>query len=228
MISLIGYQFFLCVETFTYEAFVKKNVFSQFQFGIQFYYISDNFDEVLPFKAFLFSNYRHFLLSSEGKMLQTFGLTFSQWFHWIFPSIHLTGTRRFVVTRPLLFCKLLTLGYLWKSKSPLLIKLSSQPTWVLKFSDRSIAAVVFWSDPSWGGRNYILKRVFFVQLILADRYINRRELRLISLESLSSVEYRNKKIFLIFVFYRKLSRFKFRESSVNSGEILFTFSGTIE
>ena len=30
---------------------------------------------------------------------------------------------------------------------------------------------------------------FFVQTILADRYIHRRELRLVSLESLSSVEY---------------------------------------
>ena len=38
-----------------------------------------------------------------------------------------------------------------------------------------------WSDPSWGGRNYILKWVFLVQTIFADRYINRRELRLVSL-----------------------------------------------
>ena len=36
---------------------------------------------------------------------------------------------------------------------------------------------------------------FFVQTILADRYIPRRELRLVSLESLSSVEYRIKKFF---------------------------------
>ena len=50
---------------------------------------------------------------------------------------------------------------------------------------------------------------FFVLTILADRYIHRRELRLVSLESLTSVEYRIKKIFLIFVFfYRELSRFK--------------------
>ena len=52
-----------------------------------------------------------------------------------------------------------------------------------------------------GGRNYILNRFFFVQSILADRYIHRRELRLVSLESPSSLEYRIKKIFLIFVFY---------------------------
>ena len=66
------------------------------------------------------------------------------------------------------------------------------------------------SDPSWGGGggNYILKWVFFVQSILADRYIHRRELRLVSLESLSSVEYGIKKIFLIFVFDREISRFK--------------------
>ena len=58
------------------------------------------------------------------------------------------------------------------------------------------------------GRNYILKWVVFVQTILADRYIHRRELRLVSLESSSSVEYGIHKIFLIFVFYRELSRFK--------------------
>ena len=49
---------------------------------------------------------------------------------------------------------------------------------------------------------------FFVPWIFAARYIHRRELRLVSLESLSSVEYEIKKIFLIFVFYRELSRFK--------------------
>ena len=69
---------------------------------------------------------------------------------------------------------------------------------------------------------------FFVQTILAGRYIHHRELRLVSLESLSSVEYRNKKIFLVFVFYRELSRFKFWENRVNSGEILFTFCGIFD
>ena len=69
---------------------------------------------------------------------------------------------------------------------------------------------------------------FFVQSILADRYIHRRELRLVSLESLSRVEYGIKKIFLIFIFNRELSRFKFRENSVNSVEILFTFSRIFE
>ena len=38
------------------------------------------------------------------------------------------------------------------------------------------------------GRKYILKWVFFVQTILADRNIHRREMRLVSLESSSSVE----------------------------------------
>ena len=36
---------------------------------------------------------------------------------------------------------------------------------------------------------YILKWVFFVQTIMADRYIHRTELRLVSLESLSKVEH---------------------------------------
>ena len=48
---------------------------------------------------------------------------------------------------------------------------------------------------------------FFVQTILADRYIHRGELRLVSLERVSSVEYGIKKI-LNFVFYKELSRFK--------------------
>ena len=49
---------------------------------------------------------------------------------------------------------------------------------------------------------------FFVQSILADRYIHRRELRLVALESLSGVEYGIKNIFLIFVFGKEISRFK--------------------
>ena len=49
---------------------------------------------------------------------------------------------------------------------------------------------------------------FFVPWIFAARYIHRTELRLVSLESSSGVEYGIKKIFLIFVFYRELSRFK--------------------
>ena len=69
---------------------------------------------------------------------------------------------------------------------------------------------------------------FFVQTILADRYIHRRELPLVSLESLSSVEYGVKKNFLVLVFYRELSRFKFLDNGMNSGEILFTFSGIFD
>ena len=84
------------------------------------------------------------------------------------------------------------------------------------------------SHPSWGGRNYILKWVVFVQSILADQHYHCRELRLVSLESLSSVEYKFKKIFSFFVFYRELSRFKFWENRVNSGQILFTFSKILD
>ena len=43
---------------------------------------------------------------------------------------------------------------------------------------------------------------FFVQSILADRYIRRRELRLVSLESLSIVEYTIKMIFYYWFFTR--------------------------
>ena len=59
-----------------------------------------------------------------------------------------------------------------------------------------------------GGEELYTQMSFFVQSILADRYIHRTELRLVSLESLSSVEYGIKKIFLIFVFDREISRFK--------------------
>ena len=46
-----------------------------------------------------------------------------------------------------------------------------------------------------GEELYTQMGFFFVQTILADRYIHRRELRLVSLESLSSVEYGIKKVF---------------------------------
>ena len=59
----------------------------------------------------------------------------------------------------------------------------------------------FCSDLFWGGRNYINKMVFFVQTIFVDRYNNRRELCVGWLKSSSGVEYGNRKIFSIFVFY---------------------------
>ena len=68
---------------------------------------------------------------------------------------------------------------------------------------------LFVPTPLVGGGTIYSNGFLFVQTILADRYIHRRELRLVSLESLSSVEYGIKKIFLIFVFDRELSRFKF-------------------
>ena len=81
------------------------------------------------------------------------------------------------------------------------------------------------SDPSWGGRNYILKWVFFVQSILADRYIHRRELRLVSLESLSSVEYGIKKIFFWLLFFTGRYRgLNFRENSASSVDFFHLFS----
>ena len=64
------------------------------------------------------------------------------------------------------------------------------------------------SDPLEGGGTIYSTGFFFVPWIFAARYIHRRELRLVSLESSSSVEYGIKKIFLIFVFYRELSRLK--------------------
>ena len=67
------------------------------------------------------------------------------------------------------------------------------------------------SDPHFSGEGGTVYATgfFFVQSILTDRYINRRELWVVSLKSPSSAEYGIKKIFSIFVFYRELSRFKF-------------------
>ena len=58
------------------------------------------------------------------------------------------------------------------------------------------------------GEELYTQMVFFVPWIFAARYIQRRELRLVSLEMSSSVEYGIIKIFLIFFFYRELSKFK--------------------
>ena len=65
---------------------------------------------------------------------------------------------------------------------------------------------------------------FFVQSILADRYIHRRELRLLSLESLSSVEYGIKKIFLFSFLTRRYRGSNFRENRVNSVDFIHLFS----
>ena len=75
-----------------------------------------------------------------------------------------------------------------------------------------------------GGRNYILKWVFFVQSTLADRYIHRRELRLVSVESLSSVEYGIKKIFLFSFLTGRYRGLNFRENRVNSVDFIHLFS----
>ena len=65
---------------------------------------------------------------------------------------------------------------------------------------RTALIYIFVPTPLEGGRTIYSNGVFFVQSILADRYIHRRELRLVSLESLSSVEYGIEKIFFNFVF----------------------------
>ena len=64
---------------------------------------------------------------------------------------------------------------------------------------------------------------FFVQTFSADRYIHRREMRVISLESSSSVEFGIKKFFLNFLFFEELLRFNVLCEHVMFGIILFTF-----
>ena len=58
-----------------------------------------------------------------------------------------------------------------------------------------------------GGTKY--SNGFFCSVILADRHIHRIEMRVVSLKSSSSVEFKIKMIFLIFVYFEELSRFKF-------------------
>ena len=69
-------------------------------------------------------------------------------------------------------------------------------------------SILFVPTPLEGGGTIYSNGFFFVQSILTDRYIHRRELRLVPLESLSSVEYGIEKIFLNFVFHREISRLK--------------------
>ena len=61
-----------------------------------------------------------------------------------------------------------------------------------------LASLLF--RPLLRGKEIYTQIGFFVQSILADRHIHRRELRLVSLESLSSAEYGIKKIFFNFRF----------------------------
>ena len=65
---------------------------------------------------------------------------------------------------------------------------------------------------------------FFVQSILVDRYIHRSELRLVSLDSFSSVEYGIKKIFLFSFLTRRYRGLNFRENRVNSVDLTHLFS----
>ena len=61
----------------------------------------------------------------------------------------------------------------------------------------------------WGEELYA-QMVFFVQTILADRYIHRREMCVVSLKSSSSVNLEIKKIFLnlVFIFFEEILWFK--------------------
>ena len=56
------------------------------------------------------------------------------------------------------------------------------------------------TPPKGGGTIYSNGFFLLIDIFIADRYIYRRELRLVSLESLSSVEYGIKKIFFDFRF----------------------------
>ena len=72
----------------------------------------------------------------------------------------------------------------------------------------TLKRLVIVPTPLEGGGTIYSNGFFFVQSIFADQYIHRRELRLVLLENSSSAEYGIKMIFLNFLFYRELSRFK--------------------
>ena len=80
------------------------------------------------------------------------------------------------------------------------------------------------SDPLEGGGT-IYSNGFFVQSISTDRYNHRTELGVVSLKSPSSVEYRIKKIFLNFGFYRELPIVKILRNIDEFPMFLFLFSG---
>ena len=67
------------------------------------------------------------------------------------------------------------------------------------------------------------KGFFFVQSILADRYVHRTEMSVISLKSSSSLEFVTKKIFFSFEFL-ELSRIEVLCEPVIFGMISFNFS----
>ena len=67
--------------------------------------------------------------------------------------------------------------------------------------------------PTLVGEELYTQQVFFVQTIFADEYIHRRGLWVVSLESLSSVECRSKKIFFWFSFLKRITMVKKFEKS---------------
>ena len=71
--------------------------------------------------------------------------------------------------------------------------LVTEKTFASKFIE-ILFEMSFYSDPLVGEKLYT-QMGFFVQTILADRYINPTKLRLVSLKISSSVEYEIKKIF---------------------------------
>ena len=71
------------------------------------------------------------------------------------------------------------------------------------------AFVVLLFRPHLWGELYILKWVFFVQTFLAGRYIHRREVLVVSLNSSSSVEFEIKKIFWYLLFSGSYRGLKF-------------------
>ena len=93
--------------------------------------------------------------------------------------------------------------------------------WICCSLDNVLSNAIIVPTPLVGGEElYTQTGIFFVQSILADRYICRREKWVVSLKSCSSVEFKIKKIFWFSFFSRSYRGLKF---CVNTG-YLFTFS----
>ena len=76
-----------------------------------------------------------------------------------------------------------------------------------KFASLRVPIIV--PIPTLVGREELYTQLgFFVQSILADRYVHRRELWVVSLESTYIQKHRNKKHFRISFFYSELLRFE--------------------
>ena len=122
-------------------------------------------------------------------------------------EMHVTSSQSTGFPRPMTLCELELIGVKGE-KQFFSIHLFLGLIWFKIVQVYVNHSLLFVPTPLEGGGTIYSNGFFFVQSILADRYIHRREFRLVSLESLSSVEYGIKNYIFIFDFDREISRFK--------------------